>query len=577
MNAQSASPSMPRTISTLLRVRPAALIALGAMYLAGAAGARGADEGTASPATSEVHQTASSTKSKVGDPLPIGMNLAAMSAMNRELVFVDVMKMATRWFDTEEAEASGGRPRRQRGGAQGRRAQGGREGQGEAARPEREPYTEVPIDEHGWPLPAAGKGATAFMLRDMDGHYPGGTYTCTWEGTADISFSGAARVAARGDHRLEVKVTPSRDQVALTVRNVDPEDPVRNIRFLMPGFEDAKSPFHPRFLERLRPFSVIRFWPWSKANLASGKWEARATFDSAIQTGKEGVAVEYMVDLCNELGARPWFCMPHLADDDYVRRFATIVKERLRPELSMYVEYSNEVWNSDFPQAQWALKQSRAEGIRTPEITAREAMRDWRIWHEVFGDEKARVIRVAAGHLHNPTVLKVMTDALGDEVDALSVATYFGLKAKEEGFNAKTTAAEILAAARKNLEGVVMTRIQQHKTLADRVGERVGRHIPLIAYEGGQHIIARQSLRPGDMRMALSLEAAAAAQDLEGMYDAYRDLIEKGQEAGLELFVAYYFVGPRNHSDSFAHLQYLDQPISEAPKFRALVRDWIKK
>ena len=32
----------------------------------------------------------------------------------------------------------------------------------------------------------------------------------------------------------------------------------------MPGFENAKSPFHPLFLERLAPFEVLRFMKWQR-------------------------------------------------------------------------------------------------------------------------------------------------------------------------------------------------------------------------------------------------------------------------------------------------------------------------
>ena len=60
-----------------------------------------------------------------------------------------------------------------------------------------------------------------------------------------------------------------------------------------------------------------------------------------------------MIDLCNELGADPWFCMPHKANARYVERFAGLVKSRLRPDLNVYVQWSNEVWNSQFPQPKY--------------------------------------------------------------------------------------------------------------------------------------------------------------------------------------------------------------------------------
>lgn len=49
------------------------------------------------------------------------------------------------------------------------------------------------------------------------------------------------------------------------------------------------------------------------------------------------------IQLSNHVGAAPWFSMPHLADDGYHRAFAQQVKDTLRPDLKVYVEWSNEV------------------------------------------------------------------------------------------------------------------------------------------------------------------------------------------------------------------------------------------
>src|SRR5207249_8596750 len=123
-------------------------------------------------------------------------------------------------------------------------------------------------------------------------------------------------------------------------------DTVADIRVWMPGFENAASPFHPLFLERLAPFEAIRFMKWQRTETSPTRsWDQRAKLDDERWSTDAGVPPELMIDLVNAGRANPWFCMPHLADDDYVRRFARLVKERLRPDLKVYVEYSNEVWN----------------------------------------------------------------------------------------------------------------------------------------------------------------------------------------------------------------------------------------
>ena len=61
-----------------------------------------------------------------------------------------------------------------------------------------------------------------------------------------------------------------------------------------------------------------------------------------------------MIDLCNRTGLDLWLCIPHKTFDDfranptdnYWTSLAKLVKEQLNPSLNVYVEYSNETWNS---------------------------------------------------------------------------------------------------------------------------------------------------------------------------------------------------------------------------------------
>lgn len=60
-----------------------------------------------------------------------------------------------------------------------------------------------------------------------------------------------------------------------------------------------------------------------------------------------------MIDYCNRTGTSPWFCIPRRADDNYIRKFAEMVRDSLDPALLCYVEYSNEIWNSIFDQTRY--------------------------------------------------------------------------------------------------------------------------------------------------------------------------------------------------------------------------------
>ena len=58
------------------------------------------------------------------------------------------------------------------------------------------------------------------------------------------------------------------------------------------------------------------------------KWSERPKMEDYTYTLKE-TPLELMIDLCNRQKINPWFCMPHRADDDFVRNFAEMVRDRL--------------------------------------------------------------------------------------------------------------------------------------------------------------------------------------------------------------------------------------------------------
>ena len=85
---------------------------------------------------------------------------------------------------------------------------------------------------------------------------------------------------------------------------------------------------------------------WGHTNIANlpRNWSERPRpSHRSFAHNKGGVPPEHMVLLANMVGASPWFSIPHTADEDYQRQFAALVKASLRPDVKVYVEYSNEV------------------------------------------------------------------------------------------------------------------------------------------------------------------------------------------------------------------------------------------
>lgn len=470
----------------------------------------------------------------------LGINLAEVTYYTREWVFVDAMKQARPWLPTTPGSSS--------------------------------PWDSgqtLSLNDNGYPLLREGQAAHTIMLIDTEGAYPAGKYVCTYDGDGDIEFAFDAKVTQRSDHRIELDVNPTDNGIYLRIDRSNPNNPIRNIKVWMPGFEGSNDIFHPLYIDRLKPFSVIRFMDWMHTNTSNVvSWSDRPNDDYYTQGTNDGVALEYMIELCNELGADPWFCMPHMADDAYVHSFAKQVKLRLRPDLNVYIEWSNEVWNSQFPQHKWVKQVTNSDSLSDAfrKRWAYEANRDFQIWRDVFADEANRVIRVAASQKDNPWVTEQLVNELDGQFDAISCATYFGFTdSNQKQLNGSTNADTILEWALQDItHGSVKRNYQKHGELAREWSNKLGRTIPLISYEGGQHYTAHGGNPP-------YARALINAQRHHQMYNAYIANLREWKNAGGSLFTAFNFVEKPDKWGSWGQLEFMDQDINEAPKYRALL------
>jgi hypothetical protein len=261
---------------------------------------------------------------------------------------------------------------------------------------------EVPLGPRGG-LAFAREAAETLMVRELQGHYPQGTYVATYEGSGKVEMSryDVRRVVREAKGRIEADVTPGDGGVQLIVRESDPADPVRNFRVFMPGFETAKSPFHPLFLERLEPFGVLRFMDWQRINNSRARrWSERASPTEPSYTTEKGAPIEVMIELANTRKSPPWFCIPHEANDEYVREFAA-GQVQLDPGLKVYIEYSNEVWNGQFAQSCWAGAGSGSSSATRPlSGSTRCSVEVFAIWE---GSRRHRTaVRVLGSQFANP-------------------------------------------------------------------------------------------------------------------------------------------------------------------------------
>lgn len=460
----------------------------------------------------------------------------------------------------------------------------------------------VQVDANGWPTQlgsytnAQGQLVTQRLLgvvyNSTNAAHPAGIYHAQWRGTGTLNFMGDGQVVSRGvlpDGRnfAEVNVTPG-NGIVFTIDAMSSADPIRDLHLFMPDYNGQSlvhgpwqpganfSPFHPLFLERLEPFSTIRFMQAADINTSDVvDWDDRKPITAASQMSPAGqfqfgMSPEYQIELANELDADPWFNMPHAASDDYVRHFAQLVHDTLEPGLTAHVEWSNEVWNwaPGFEGHYWARALAEAEGIRIEDVVARETKRDFDLWSQVFSGEEERLVRVVGGFAAAPGPWgwnAMVLSRMEGKFDALAIAPYIAPTAPmRTAYTTATTADQVFADTRTVLPQMLQM-VQQSSSLVQSYETQLGRDIQLLGYEGGTHF---------DGAATAYAQAFFNANADPRLYSLMTDYLHGLEEAGMDMYAHYKFTDrrvPRLLNDDFGTLARMDQPISEAHRYRALI------
>ncbi|WP_293572979.1 hypothetical protein [Phaeobacter sp.] len=484
------------------------------------------------------------------------------------------------------------------------------------------------LDPHGWPTsvpPELGSIGT-LILTDLPAEATSltGRYVLRFEGDGIIELGGRAQNVRYGSGEIRFDFSPGPGAVDIRIQRTDRQgtgDYVRNIAVVqerhLPAWETGQM-FNPDWLSLMSGFSALRFMDWMATNdSVQIGWEDRPQIRD-YSWALNGAPAEVLIALANELRIDPWFTLPHMADDIYVRNYAELVRDQLAPEQTAYVEYSNEVWNWQFQQAAWADAQAKARwgggdlwmqfyGGRAAEVAA--------IWSEVFADEPSdRLVRVVAtqtGWLGLEE--QILTAPLwvaedparrkpANQFDAYAVTGYFGgilglpdrapmLRAWLEQSREQAAA----TAASKGLQGIAAAEfIDTHQydvanalaeaelrdglvsgSIDDTITDLLGRVLPyhaevarkhdldLIMYEGGSHVVGLGPMVDDEALTAFFSHFNYTAE----MGALYRSLLVGWKALGGQLFTAYSDVATPGKWGSWGSLRTLSD---DNPRWRAL-------
>lgn len=437
--------------------------------------------------------------------------------------------------------------------------------------------------DNGWPLQLDGNGnviallpgqiARTVLLTDVLAGNAGGRYVCLYEGVGTIQYTGAATqvvgLSAPGRHVVDVDTSGS---VVLNVVATSATNPLRNVHFVPEASEAtyATEIFTPEFLARTRKFSTLRFMDWGCTNGSSlATWSQRPRPDEVRWSTTRGVPVEIMVELANRLDADAWFCIPHLADDNYVTQFATWVRDHLEPGRKAYVEHSNEVWNLGFAQALYAQQRGVALNLSGNAYEAQlryhslRSVQIFQLFTTVFGGTN-RLVRVLASQAVNPWTGTTVADFQNawQSADALATAPYFGPMVGPSSvtqYLAMSVPQLLDHVATVEIPGLLAS-TQQNSTNA------AARGLAHIAYEGGQHLVG---VGGAENNVALTNLLISANRDPR-MAELYEQYLGAWRTAGGRLFVHYHDIGQASKWGSWGALEFRDQDVATAPKHLAL-------
>lgn len=452
-------------------------------------------------------------------------------------------------------------------------------------RPEPIPYTpdcfcwyipvldEMSFDENGYPthLPqntsAGSNTVLRYIISSEDANLqPGQQYVFLYEGSGVLSIPAGASIQSQTPGRIQFAVTTG-GNMWVDIASSEAANPLRNFRLLRLADENADldaEPFYPGFLDKIEPFAALRFMDWGATNgNPLVHWDDRADTGYFTYGTPAGVPYEVMIELANQTQKDVWICVPHAADEEYVAQMAALFKNGLDTGITVYLEYSNEVWNWIFAQAHYN-DQNRPNNLNYGRAYAEKAKHSFRIWHEIWGADKHRVKRVLGMQAtYNFLNEQILSQLDPDDWDYGSPTFYFGLDHGNSGnppLTATSSAQDVVTNAR-NAWHAGKHLFKNDYNQVHLFGKEV------INYEGGQHFT--------NFTVPPYINAMYAAQYTPEMYALYDEVIDTTRRWGSRLAMHFSLAGRQESIyGSWGSISDIDQPapwFSTAPKYQALL------
>lgn len=354
------------------------------------------------------------------------------------------------------------------------------------------------------------------------------------------------------------------------------------------NFATDDNPFDQTFLDEIQPYSTLRTMEWNPTNSSTEQnWSDRRQKSDPVQnsnpgtpdnyysvttgtggTPTKGVAYEWQIKLCNLKNTNYWVNIPHRATDDYIKNLADLVRDNLNSNLTVYVEWSNEVWNSSFSQSGYAKDQGNALNIPNQinnvdsgiswDDKARQgyyvyrSLQAFKIFKQEFGGNSGRVKCVLAGLVHDGWQSSIWNSVLNNSsLNPSAIKPDFVADSFYPGQNIDGAASDALTQL-YNDEATWLSTLKQAKANATNIFG-----CPLALYEAGYSVFK-------------NADVLGASPSL---YDWQKKMLDDTVSQA-DLVMIYAHMTKPSTYQAYGLKSYIGQPIADAHRYRALI-DWL--
>jgi hypothetical protein len=493
----------------------------------------------------------------------VGTNLTQVSYYDPGFVFADAMKMARPWMTRNMSSTPWSPYDSQR---------------------------QVPLRADGYPQVIPYRGNYDFsqqvhtlIFQGLNGNYPRGVYTISAEGSGQILIEndpGTRTFNAPFSTTFSIN-NPTNNGIHLVIISSDTNNPIRNIKIMMPG-TNAGDVYYSKFNDFIKDFKCLRFMDLMRTNNSNvSQWSDRTPQNYYTQAMPSGLSIEYLVEIANNNNKDAWFCIPHLADDNYITQLARYLRDNFNTNNKIYIEYSNELWNGIFSQTGWTQRKADTLGYTGQnwdkgfKFTAKRSADIFKIFDTEFGNQINRVVKVIGSQSANVGVANYILGYFNDttynktlvRANALAIAPYFGGAVADRigqiGRIDLCTIDEIIDSLDNSIPSVG-TQTAANKTIANN------RNLRLIAYEGGQHLVSN-SFQTNNTLTAKLITANRSSR----MRNLYCKMWEQWKNNGGEEFMNYSSIYQPSRYGSWGILESYEMAKDTAYKYKGVLECWI--